>query len=117
MTQKKIAVIGECMIEVSEKGESIKRGFGGDTLNTTVYLARLVDSAQLSVDYVTAPGTLIQRRLSGAAPEQRLARECGTMWSSYRQPRYSTSWRHYPMQRYAQLIALSSAGLFIHNVS
>ncbi|WP_130833113.1 sugar kinase [[Erwinia] mediterraneensis] len=57
MTQKKIAVIGECMIELSEKGESIKRGFGGDTLNTAVYLARLVDTAQLSVDYVTALGT------------------------------------------------------------
>ncbi|CAK6497805.1 2-dehydro-3-deoxygluconokinase [Pantoea sp. Nvir] len=56
MTHKKIAVIGECMIELSEKGESIKRGFGGDTLNTAVYLARQVDKAQLSVDYVTALG-------------------------------------------------------------
>lgn len=57
MTQKKIAVIGECMIELSEKGENIKRGFGGDTLNTAVYIARQVDDAQLSVDYVTALGT------------------------------------------------------------
>ena len=30
---KKIAVIGECMIELSEKGADVKRGFGGDTLN------------------------------------------------------------------------------------
>ncbi|MEZ3501119.1 sugar kinase [Pantoea sp. KPR_PJ] len=57
MTHKKIAIIGECMIELSEKGENIKRGFGGDTLNTAVYLARQVDDAQLSVDYVTALGT------------------------------------------------------------
>ncbi|ORM72231.1 ketodeoxygluconokinase [Pantoea wallisii] len=57
MTQKKIAIIGECMIELSEKGESIKRGFGGDTLNTAVYLARQSDSQQLRVDYVTALGT------------------------------------------------------------
>ncbi|RPE01061.1 sugar kinase [Candidatus Pantoea deserta] len=56
MTHKKIAIIGECMIELSEKGENIKRGFGGDTLNTAVYLARQVDEAQLSVDYVTALG-------------------------------------------------------------
>lgn len=57
MTQKKIAIIGECMIELSEKGENIKRGFGGDTLNTAVYLARQSDSQQLRVDYVTALGT------------------------------------------------------------
>lgn len=57
MTQKKIAIIGECMIELSEKGENIKRSFGGDTLNTAVYLARQVDEQQLRVDYVTALGT------------------------------------------------------------
>ena len=56
MTHKKIAIIGECMIELSEKGENIKRGFGGDTLNTAVYLARQVDEAALRVDYVTALG-------------------------------------------------------------
>ncbi|ADU67459.1 sugar kinase [Pantoea sp. At-9b] len=57
MTQKKIAIIGECMIELSEKGENIKRGFGGDTLNTAVYLARQSATEQLRVDYVTALGT------------------------------------------------------------
>ncbi len=57
MTQKNIAIIGECMIELSEKGDNIKRGFGGDTLNTAVYLARQSDSQQLRVDYVTALGT------------------------------------------------------------
>lgn len=54
---KKIAVIGECMIELSQKGTAVNRGFGGDTLNTSVYIARQVDSAALAVEYVTALGT------------------------------------------------------------
>ncbi len=54
---KKIAVIGECMIELSEKGSAVNRGFGGDTLNTSVYIARQVDEAALQVSYVTALGT------------------------------------------------------------
>ncbi|KNC94464.1 sugar kinase [Trabulsiella odontotermitis] len=54
---KKIAVIGECMIELSEKGADVSRGFGGDTLNTSVYIARQVNAAALTVDYVTALGT------------------------------------------------------------
>lgn len=36
MTSKNIAVIGECMIELSQKGTDLSRGFGGDTLNTAV---------------------------------------------------------------------------------
>jgi 2-dehydro-3-deoxygluconokinase len=35
---KKIAVIGECMIELSQKGAEVSRGFGGDTLNTPFIL-------------------------------------------------------------------------------
>ena len=54
---KKIAVIGECMIELSQKGTEVNRGFGGDTLNTSVYIARQVDNAALAVEYVTALGT------------------------------------------------------------
>ena len=54
---KKIAVIGECMIELSEKGAQVNRGFGGDTLKTSVYIARQVSPAELSVNYVTALGT------------------------------------------------------------
>lgn len=56
---KKIAVIGECMIELSQKGADVQRGFGGDTLNTSVYIARQVDSAALAVHYVTALGTTV----------------------------------------------------------
>ncbi|WP_426446440.1 sugar kinase [Siccibacter colletis] len=56
MSEKKIAVIGECMIELSQKGTELSRGFGGDTLNTSVYIARQVDAAALAVQYVTALG-------------------------------------------------------------
>lgn len=57
MTMKKIAVIGECMIELSQKESGLNRGFGGDTLNTAVYVARQVPASSLQVDYVTALGT------------------------------------------------------------
>ena len=57
MTTQNIAVIGECMIELSQKGSDVKRGFGGDTLNTSVYISRLVQPDTLNVHYVTALGT------------------------------------------------------------
>jgi 2-dehydro-3-deoxygluconokinase len=48
-----IACIGECMIELTQgTGNQLTRGFGGDTLNTAVYLTRL----GMNVDYVTALG-------------------------------------------------------------
>ena len=51
----RIASIGECMLELSaaQAQPDLRRlGFGGDTLNTAVYLARL----DVPVDYVTALG-------------------------------------------------------------
>lgn len=49
-----VACIGECMIELSQgAGGQLTRSYGGDTLNTAVYLARL----GMSVDYITALGT------------------------------------------------------------
>lgn len=51
----KIAVIGECMIELSESKAGLVPHFGGDTLNTAVYLTRT--NPELSVHYVTALGT------------------------------------------------------------
>ncbi|MCJ2064856.1 sugar kinase [Methylobacterium sp. J-088] len=49
----RVACIGECMVELSEQPDgSLARGFGGDTLNTALYLARL----GVAVDYVTALG-------------------------------------------------------------
>ncbi|WP_458756747.1 sugar kinase [Afipia sp. TerB] len=48
-----IACIGECMIELTQgRGGELVRSYGGDTLNTAVYLARL----GARVDYVTALG-------------------------------------------------------------
>jgi 2-dehydro-3-deoxygluconokinase len=50
---KRMACVGECMVELSERPDGrLVRSFGGDTLNTTLYLARL----GVAVDYVTALG-------------------------------------------------------------
>lgn len=54
---KKIAILGECMIELSQNGRDLQRGFGGDTLNTAVYLARQTAAEALQVSYVTGMGT------------------------------------------------------------
>jgi len=49
----KVACIGECMIELRPApGGLYSRGFGGDTLNTAVYLSRL----GIATDYITALG-------------------------------------------------------------
>lgn len=48
-----VACIGECMIELSQGADNrLTRSYGGDTLNTAIYLARL----GVSTDYVTALG-------------------------------------------------------------
>ncbi len=59
----KIAAIGECMIELSARpDDGMALAYGGDTLNTAVYLARLCKSGavagdqRISVDYLTALG-------------------------------------------------------------
>ena len=41
-----IAIIGECMVELQRQDASIRQGFGGDTLNTAVYLARQLPASQ-----------------------------------------------------------------------
>ncbi|MDR3435350.1 sugar kinase [Telmatospirillum sp.] len=53
---RRIVSIGECMIEMADRGDStMTMAYAGDTLNTAVYLARLNGPA-LAVDYVTALG-------------------------------------------------------------
>ena len=53
MTAGRVACVGECMVELSERPDgTLTRGFGGDTLNTALYLARL----GVPTDYVTALG-------------------------------------------------------------
>ncbi len=58
MKHTKIACIGECMIELQEISPGISsQTFGGDTLNTAIYCARLARDLPLEIDYVTALGT------------------------------------------------------------
>jgi len=53
----RVACIGECMVELAHLSEAdLKLGFGGDTLNTAVYLKRLTKGHDITVDYVTALG-------------------------------------------------------------
>ncbi len=53
LRQADVACLGECMVELVEQPDgSLVRGYGGDTLNTAVYLARL----GVTVRYVTALG-------------------------------------------------------------
>jgi 2-dehydro-3-deoxygluconokinase len=53
----RIASIGECMIELRHRSaDDLELAFGGDTLNTAVYLARMTHGHDVSVDYVTALG-------------------------------------------------------------
>ena len=49
-----ISFFGECMVELS--GQPLQRTFGGDTLNTALYLSRLGASRGLAVSYATALG-------------------------------------------------------------
>src|SRR5882757_7741863 len=76
MTQ--VACIGECMIELKQdqgdcQGGLHSRGYGGDTHNTAVYLARL----GVEVDYITALGNdpMSDEMLAGWAAEG-----VGTSW-------------------------------------
>lgn len=64
----RVACIGECMIELKQAQDGFySRAFGGDTLNTAVYLARL----GADVDYLTALGDdpMSEEMLAGWAAE------------------------------------------------
>jgi 2-dehydro-3-deoxygluconokinase len=81
-----IACIGECMIELKQAANGLySRGFGGDTLNTAVYLARL----GVGVDYITALGDdpLSDEMVAGWAAEgvgtTRVARLAGKLPGIY----------------------------------
>ena len=56
--KRSIALIGECMVELQEvEPGRLQQTFGGDTLNTAIYMARLKNHINLHVCYVTALGT------------------------------------------------------------
>ena len=64
----KVACIGECMIEFSAARDGLfARGFGGDTLNTAVYLSRLgIDTAYVTaLDVMRPGGVIVQLGLGG----------------------------------------------------
>ena len=82
----KVACVGECMVELKQAdGGLFSRGYGGDTLNTAVYLARLGAGA----DYITALGddSLSDEMISGWAAEgvgtTRVARLSGKLPGLY----------------------------------
>ena len=53
----RVAAIGECMLELTHRDErTLALGYGGDTLNTALYLARTAAKREIAVDYVTALG-------------------------------------------------------------
>ena len=57
MATFRLAVLGECMIELQQKGSDLSRSYGGDTLNTAVYFSRMTKNADVETAYVTALGT------------------------------------------------------------
>jgi len=53
----RVAAIGECMLELTHRDEqTLALGYGGDTLNTALYLARTAAGNEIAVDYLTAVG-------------------------------------------------------------
>ncbi|MDK9738900.1 sugar kinase [Vibrio sp. D404a] len=56
MKKTKIAIIGECMVELQHKNGALQQSFGGDTLNTALYLSRLCKAQDIEISYVTALG-------------------------------------------------------------
>lgn len=54
---KRFVALGECMVELQEREPGVMtRTFGGDTLNTAVYMARRLTPGVAEIDYVTALG-------------------------------------------------------------
>ncbi len=57
MATHNIAILGECMVELQQQPNGLlKQAFGGDTLNTAMYLTRLTKNHAVNVSYVTALG-------------------------------------------------------------
>lgn len=53
----KVGLIGECMVELQQRPDgSVRQTFGGDTLNTAIYLNRLCRDSGIVTEYITAVG-------------------------------------------------------------
>lgn len=57
MNINRVAIIGECMVELRKTAQGLEQGFGGDTLNTAVYLSRLTYPSNITTSYVTGLGS------------------------------------------------------------
>lgn len=86
----RIVSFGECMIELQgEAFGAMRQTFGGDTLNTAVYLARCGRAAGLQVAYATALGDdflsdgLLQRWQAEALDTTQVRRIAGRMPGLY----------------------------------
>ncbi|QBF82982.1 sugar kinase [Shewanella maritima] len=56
MSMLKVGIIGECMVELQQRDGELAQNFGGDTLNTAVYLSRLTQGEAMSISYFTGLG-------------------------------------------------------------
>jgi 2-dehydro-3-deoxygluconokinase len=57
MSAKSIAIIGECMVELSgQPFSAMQQNYGGDSINTAIYLKKLA-AQSVNVNYVTAMGS------------------------------------------------------------
>lgn len=58
VTEGRVAAVGEGLIELTAASPgSLRQSYGGDTLNTAIYLARCLSGSGLVIDYVSALGT------------------------------------------------------------
>jgi len=71
-TRTRVALFGECMLELQgEAFGTLQQTFGGDTLNTAVYLSRCGATRGVQTTYATAVG---DDRLSFGSPDRLMAR-------------------------------------------
>src|ERR1700693_3566247 len=98
----RVASIGECMIVFSAAGDGLlARGFGGDTLNTALYLSRLgVDTSYVTAlgDDALSEAMLVAWRAEGIATDEvlRLSGRVPGLYMIQRDPhreRSFLSWR------------------------
>ena len=64
--------LGEAMLELSQNGESWTLGYGGDTLNTAVHLAR----AGIDIGYFTAMGVVSTAEQKSAIRRRKTRPSC-----------------------------------------
>lgn len=53
----RVAAVGEGLVELTGVAPFLRQSYGGDTLNTAIYLARCLSGRGAGVDYVSALGT------------------------------------------------------------